>query len=544
MGILDLFGLSITKIKPAEEKSAGIVAPMNDDGAIEINTSSGAGFFGVYVDVEGAIKNEADAIRTYRELASFAEVDKALMDIVDEAIPHEDDSHQIDLIINDDLNYSDVLRNSIQDSFKEVLNLLNFEQNSSDIFKKWYVDGRLYYQIIVDKKNLKRGIIELRPIESTKIKKVREIKKDKSQMGVDIVSGVEEYFVYNETGFSTHGHGSNSATNTVTGAKLSPDTILYVPSGQWDITGQVPQGFLHKAIRPINQLRMMEDSLVVNRVARAPERRIFYVDTGSLPKGKAESYLKDMMNQYRNKMVYDSKTGMVKDEKKYMSMLEDYWLPRRDGNKGTEITTLPGASNLGQIEDVTLFQQRVYDALNVPISRMNGETGFSLGRTSEISRDEFKFQKFIDKLRRKFSLLIYDALKTQLILKGICNDAEWEQIKSSLHFRFQRDNYFSELKNLDILQARMAIMPQIDPYLGKYFSKLWTQKTILGFTEEQIKIMDMEIDDEQGDPMAKPSFAPGGFGDDGSGGGGGQPPPIDGGGDPTAQEPQDPNQQQ
>jgi hypothetical protein len=973
---MQLFGINIEKIKTAEEKSAAIVAPSNEDGASQI-VSSGSAFFGVYLDVEGAIKNESQAIQSYREIASYAEVDAAISDIVDEAIPNEDDSSQIDLICDEEI--SENIRESIQAEFKTVLNLLNFGDVGSDVFRQWYVDGRINYQVLVDKNNPNRGILELRKIEATKIKKIREIKKEKSESGVDIITGAEEYFLFNEAGFITSaGPSSNSVAGAAVGVKLSPDSVIYVPSGLTDVTGQTVQGHLHKAIRPVNQLRLMEDSLLINRIARAPERRIFYVDVGTLPKGKADQYMKDIMNQYRNKMVYDSVTGQVKSEKKHQclamdtkiplldgrtltieeiakeysagetlwayscdpitgkfapgliswagktrenaevltitldngktitctpdhkfpvwnkgfvsaedlligesmvphytrdevlnkktnqrdrkpkpyaqifandlkkwqflhravsawkdsvgidnefvykesrfdldkktihhknfnkfdnspdnlvrmnssdhanyhrniislevrqamgrhtrdlglgffnrnhpeyhqwhvnaghsggtassisgaslanyakgrtvladlmqdqewnswfreqqtlgwtadlrkkssdnaklhglsakgnaakqelyadkdsdtcklhslrykteysqsiiehvmsyaqqqfsakeaarlinecsdlvaefaemnadkvmsnkdyskitdddvtrialhlvggytklkesmqfrnhkivnierltdrmdtgcitidgeekyhnhhtfaldagiytrnSMLEDYWLPRRDNSKSTEITTLPGATNLNQIDDVTIFKTNMYQSLNVPMSRMQPETGFSLGRTTEISRDELKFQKFIDRLRKKFSQLFYDTLKTQLVLKGVCNDIEWKELREYIHFRFQRDNFFSELKNLDVLQARMAIMPQIDPYLGKYFSKYWVQKNILKFTDEMVEQMDQEIYDEKDDPMAKPSFA-GGMDPSMMGGGGGMPPPPMGG-DPS-----------
>lgn len=521
---MELFGISIKRIPPAETPSAGVVLPQNDDGATTL-AASGSAYYGVYLDVDGAVKNEIQAIQTYREMSSYPEIDLAVQDIVNEAIPHENDSTQTELIL-DKLEVSDNLKRKIQESFDEVLKRLDYNMMASDIFRRWYVEGRIYYQVIIDKANPELGILELRPIDSTKIKKIREVTKERSESGVDVVKKVDEYYVFSEAGFVAQNASAVSSAGSMQGVRISPDSIIYVPSGLLDSSGTTVQSYLHKAIRPINQLRMMEDSAVVYRMSRAPERRVFYVDVGNLPKGKAEQYLKDIMNNYRNKMVYDSKTGNIRDDKKYMSMLEDFWLPRRDGTKGTEISTLPGAQNLDQIGDIEYFQKKVYEALNIPISRIQPDTGFSLGRTTEVSRDEVKFQKFIDRLRRKFSYLLFESLKTQLILKGICNDLEWEDIKENIRFRFQRDNVFSEMKNLDILQARMAIMPQIDPYLGKYFSKLWVQKNILQLSDEDIARMNAEIKAEAGDKTAQPSFVPSGLGGDPDNPfGSGMPPP-------------------
>lgn len=545
---MEFFGLSIDWHKPVEKKSAGIVPPANEDGASVVSTSASA-YYGVYLDVDGAIKNETQAIQSYREVASYPEIDLALQDIINEAIPHEDDRPQISLVM-DELDASDQLKDAIEEAFNNVLSKLEYNRNASDIFRKWYVDSRIYYQILVDVDNPRSGIIELRAIDPTKIRKVKEIKRERSPQGVDVIKEIKEYYVYNEAGFAAIASAqNNTATNPVQGIKISPDAIVYVPSGLLDPTNVMVQGYLHKAIRPINQLRMLEDATIVYRIARAPERRIFYIDVGNLPKAKAEQHIKDIMNTYRNKMVYDAKTGNIRDDKKYMSMLEDFWLPRRDGNKGTEITTLPGAQNPGMVDEVTYFQQKVYQSLNIPVARMQPDTGFSLGRTTEVTRDELKFQKFIDKLRRKFSQLFYDLLKTELVLRGICNNLEWEEeFKEKIFFRFQRDNYFAELKELDILQARMAIMPQIDPYLGKYWSKQWVQKNILRMTDEDIKEMAIQINSEKDDPTAQPSFAGGGMGGDpnamGGGMGGMVDPSMMGGGMPPDDGSQDPQDQQ
>ena len=534
---MKLFGLQITKIEPVEELTSGITAPVVDDGA-SVVSATGSAYYGIYLDVDAATKSEAQAITTYREIAAYPEIDLAIQDIVNEAIPHEDDTPQLTLIL-DDLEVSDNLKEKMTEAFKSVLNKLNYSKTGSDLFRKWYVDSRIYFQILVDKNNPKSGIIELRAIDPTKMKKIREVKKEKNSLGVDVIKEVSEYYVFNEAGFATQ---SNSPSQTnAQGVKLSPDAVVYVPSGIMDPTSTMVQGYLHKAIRSVNQLRMLEDALVVYRIARAPERRVFYIDVGNLPKAKAEQHVKDIMNNYRNKMVYDAKTGSIRDDKKYMSMLEDFWLPRRDGSKGTEISTLPGAQNLGSMDDVVYFQQKVYQSLNIPVSRMQPDTGFSLGKTTEVTRDELKFQKFIDKLRRKFSQLFYDLLKTELILRGHCNNLEWEEIKEKIFFRFQRDNFFSELKELDILQSRMAIIPQIDPYMGKFFSKKWVQKNILRFDDAMIAQMDIEMLDEKDDPTAQPTFNQGMDPSGGMMGGDpsmmGAPPPDDGQGDTGEDDP-------
>ena len=531
MALLDnfqLFGIKFGKGKSEENFSGSLTPPVDDEGSAVV---SSVGNYGVYLDTTQNVSNELLNIQKYREIALYPEVDIALQDIINEAVPQEENTKQIELV-TDDLPLSDALKEVFSEEFEHVLTLLNYNKLSSDIFRRWYVDGRLYYQIIVDKDHPEEGIKDLRLIDSTKIKKVKEIKKKKSSLGVDVIDTIEEYFVFNEAGFAVNSNTSQYANTT--GVKISPDAIIYVPSGYTDANTNVVLSYLYKAIRPTNQLRMLEDATIVYQIARAPERRVFYVDVGNLPKLKAEQYLKDMMNRYRNKMVYDAKTGEVRDDKKYMSMLEDYWMPRRDGGKGTEITTLPGVQNMqGMLDNVTYFQEKLYQALNIPISRLKPDTGFSMGRTTEISRDELKFQKFIDRLRTKFAQLFYQIFKAHLRLKGIVNEEEWEdELKDVIKFKFQRDNYFSELKNLDILQARMAIMPQIDPYLGKYFSKKWVQHNILQMNDQDIEDMDNEIEEEKGDPTAQPSFVAGGMSGDPNAMGGDQGS-IMGGGDPN-----------
>ncbi len=533
---LQLFGLEITKLKKAGDLSAALTPPINDEGAMDTAPSLGSLYYGVYLDSSGSASSEFNAIQTYRQIAQYPEIDISIQDIVNEAIPHESENakSQVELKFGDDSECSDELKEAVTDEFKIVLDLLNFGNMSSDIFRQWYIDGRSIYQIIVDKSDLSRGIIELRPIDALKIRKVREIEKVKTPSGVDAIGKITEYYVYSEQGFVQNNQQqkmSGQFPNTA-GVKISDDAIIFVPSGITDVNGFTVISNLHKAIRPINQLRMMEDAMVVTRIARAPERRIFYIDVGALPKAKAEQYVKDIMNQYRNKMVYDSSTGTIRDDKKYMSMLEDFWLPRRDGGKGTEISTLPGAQNLDQITDTTYFKEKVYQALNIPVSRLQPEDGFSLGRSTEVTRDEVKFQKFIQKQRRKFSKLFGDALKTQLLLKGVCNDVEWEELRQDITFEFTTDNAFAELKSLELLQNRLMSLQQADQYLGKYFSKEWVQKNILFMSDDQIEQMQKEIDAEKDDPSAQPTIP-------------GMPPGMDPnmmggmGGDPNAMGQQD-----
>lgn len=508
---INLFGLEIKKIEKAQELSAPLSAPKNDDGAQDTAPALGSLYYGTYLDTAGTVQSEYNAIQTYRQIAQYAEIDIAIQDIVNEAIPHETTSAQIKLNFDDEAEYSDELKETFAEEFEQVLKLLNYNNLSSDIFRQWYIDGRIAYQVLVDKADLTKGIIELRPIEVLKLRKVREIQKQKTPLGIDSIAAVEEYFLYNEAGFASGGKtgtsvglNSGNSQSIQTGVKLSTDSVIYVTSGIYDTNGTTVIGNLGKALRPINQLRMMEDAMVVQRIARAPERRIFYIDVGSLPKAKAEQYVKDIMNQYRNKIVYDGATGTITDSKKYMSTLEDFFIPQRE-SKGTKIETLPGMDN-NNIVDTEYFKEKVYQALNIPSSRLQAETGFSLGRSTEVTRDEVKFQKFIDKQRRKFSKLFYDTLKTQLILKGICNNLEWEEIRQNIYFDFQKDNAFSELKDIEILQSKLGLLQQVDQYLGKYFSKEYVNRNILHFNDEEIERMNEQIQEEKGDPTAQPTI--------------------------------------
>jgi hypothetical protein len=503
---LNFFGFNLSKKRQKDEKVIpSVVAPDLDDGTTYISGST-AQYYGYYMDIDGTVRNEIQAIQKYRQISLYPEVDEALQDITNEAIPYEDETPLVELVLDNLTDYSDSLKQKIQDEFDEILSLLKFSEKAADLFRRWYVDGRLYFNVLVDKNQPKLGIQELRPIECTKIRKVVEIKKDKTPEGVEVVKSIEEYYVYSENGFGATSTGPNNmqVQGTVQGVKLSLDSVVYVPSGYVDgNTGNV-LSYLQKAIRPANQLHMLEDAVVIYRLSRAPERRIFYIDVGNLPKAKAEQYVKDIMNNYRNKLVYDGKTGEIRDDKKYMSMLEDFWMPRREGGKGTEITTLPAGQNLGQMEDVIYFQKKLYQAMNVPISRMLPETGFSLGRSTEITRDEVKFQKFIGKLRRRFTELFFDLLRTQLILKNIIPDDEWDDIKEKVLFRFQKDNYFSELKNQDLWNSRLMLLQAIDPYVGRYFSSECIKKNVLQLTDEEIKEMEKQMDEDQRNGFVNP----------------------------------------
>jgi hypothetical protein len=507
----ELFGFQIKKkTEDIEDKKKLSFVPPTDSDEGEGFVINAGGYFGSYVDIDGAgAKTEKDLIMKYRDIAQQPECDAAVEDIVNESIVSDEDSAPVSLIM-DDLDQSDKIKKMINDEFEYIIELLNFSWNGHDIFRRWYVDGRLYYHKIIDQKNPKRGLLELRPVDPTKIRKVREIKKERDPItGVEMIKGVNEYFVFQNDGMS----------KAQTGLKVAKDSITYVTSGVVDASRKRVLSYLHKAIKPVNQLRMMEDSLVIYRLARAPERRIFYIDVGNLPKGKAEEYMKNIMAKYRNKMVYDANTGEMKDDRKHMSMLEDFWLPRREGGRGTEITSLPGGENLGQIDDIVYFQKKLYKSLNVPASRLEEQTQFSLGRSTEITRDELKFQKFISRLRKKFSMLFIDLLKTQLILKGIVTEEEWEEIRQDVNIDYLQDTHFAELKNTELLSGRLAALRDLDEFVGKYFSREWVRKNVLMQTEEEMKeldkqmkeekpLLDAEMEDEAPPPMMPPPPPP------------------------------------
>ena len=419
-------------------------------------------------------------------MSSQPEADAAIEDIVNEAIVGDHNDVPVDIVL-DKVDASDKIKKIIKGEFDHILELLNFNSFGHDIFRKWYIDGRLPYHIIVDD-NLKNGIKELRYIDPTKLRKVKEIEEEEDpKTGAKLVKKQTEFFIFQDNALGKYNQG----------LKISPDAIAYATSGMLDASRKRILSYLHKAIKPVNQLRMMEDSLVIYRISRAPERRIFYIDVGNLPKGKAEEYLRGIMNQYRNKLVYDAKTGDIKDDKKHMSMLEDFFLPRREGGRGTEITTLPGGENLGQIDDIIYFQKRLYKALNVPMNRLEQEAQFSLGRSSEITRDEVKFKKFIDRLRKRFSDLFLQLLKTQLLLKGVLTEQDWAQWKESIMFDFIEDNYFSELKESEMYKERFEMLGSLDEFMGTFISKEWVQKNILRFNDDDIETMQQQIDDEE-----------------------------------------------
>ena len=486
-----LFGFTISRQKDEEEATVqqSFAPPSQDDGALTITS---AAYYGTYVDLDGTAKNEVELISRYREMAMQPEIESAIDDIVNEAIVQDDDG-LITKIILDDLKQPEKIKNAIKEEFNTVLRLLDYRKMAQDIFRRYYVDGRMYYHIIIDRENPQEGIKELRYIDPRRLRKVREMRKQKDERtGADIMQPVNEYYIYNDKVVS----GSASNFGPV-GVRITTDSIISVVSGLMDSRRAVVLSYLHKAIKPLNQLRMIEDATVIYRISRAPERRIFYIDVGNLPKLKAEQYLRDIMIKYKNKLVYDANTGEVRDDRKFMSMMEDFWLPRREGGKGTEITTLPGGQNLGELEDVKYFQKKLYGALCVPISRLEPNQGFSLGRTSEITRDELKFSKFVDRLRNKFSDVFNQALRVQCILKGICTDEEFDLFKENIHYDFIKDNNFSELKEAELISNRLTLLQAVDPYTGRYFSQKWIQQNVLRLSDDEIKEMDSQIEQEK-----------------------------------------------
>jgi len=484
---LRLFGFEIKRAKDTSaEKLQSIVPPTDDDGAGYV-TASGS-HYGTYVNLgEGDhSKDNHQNIRQYRAVAIHPEVDAAIEDIVNESITNNEGS-PVSLILDDVEGLSDQLKKVINEEFDSICSMLKFTDLGHDIFRRWYVDGRIYHHLVVDEKNLKAGIQEIRPIDASKIRKVKEVKKKKDPVtGATLVENVNEFYIYQE-----------KPGQQAQGIRLSNDSVSYVTSGLLDETRKKVVSYLHKALKPINQLRMMEDSLVIYRLARAPERRIFYIDVGNLPRGKAETYMKDIMARYRNKLVYDANTGNIRDDRKHMSMLEDFWLPRREGGRGTEITTLPGGENLGQIDDILYFQKKLYRSLNVPINRLEPEAQFNLGRATEITRDELKFQKFVDRLRRRFSMLFTEILKKQLIMKAIITEEDWDNWKQDIHIDYVRDNHFTELKDAEILQNKLQTLDNMQQYVGEYFSKEWVMKNVLYLDDDAIEDMKKQIDDEE-----------------------------------------------
>ena len=480
---LTLFGFEIKrKDSRNDEKLRSIVPATDEDGAGYV-TAAGA-HYGQFVDFDNNnIKDNLQQIRKYRGIAQHPEVDMAIEEIINESISTSEDKSSVEINLDNVEGPSDAIKKQITEEFENIVSMLNFNEYGHDMFKRWYIDGRMVHHLVLDEKNPKAGIQDIRAMDSAKTRKVKHVKSKKDPVtGAKIVEGVNEFFIYEDK----PGQQAN-------GLKLTVDSISYVTSGLLDETRKKVVSHLHKAMKPINQLRMMEDSLVIYRLARAPERRIFYIDVGNLPRGKAESYMKDIMTKYRNKLVYDADTGAVKDDRKHMSMLEDFWLPRREGGRGTEITTLPGGENLGQIDDIIYFQKRMYRSLNVPVSRLEQEQQFSLGRSTEISRDEVKFQKFIDRLRRRFSGLFLDILAKQLILKQIITQEDWDSWKNNINVNYIRDNHFTELRDAELQRERLQTMEMMHQYVGEFYSKEWVWKHVLHLSEDEIETMKEEM---------------------------------------------------
>lgn len=490
--MVQLFGFEIKRKDEAPLES--FAPPIQDDGAVVV---AAGGAYGTYVDLDGTARTEAELVSKYREISLQPELEMAIDDIVNECI--DTDADTIVDINTDKLDYSDAIKDKIREEFENIKELLNFENESYEIFKRWYIDGRMYFHIIIDDQNPRQGIKELRYIDPRKIRKVREIKR-KPKGQTTVTAKVNEYYVYNERNFLPAGGNAGlplDGTSTVQGVRISVDSILHVTSGLVDKNNALVYSHLQKAIRPLNQLRTLEDATVIYRISRAPERRIFYIDVGNLPKIKAEQYLRDMMVRHKNRLVYDASTGEVRDDRKYMTMLEDYWLPRREGNRGTEITTLPAGQNLGEMADVEYFQKKLFQALNVPVSRLlPSQPGFNLGRSAEITRDEVKFTKFAGRLRRRFSHIFLKALEKQLILKGIVAEQDWAEISNSITFDYAIDNHFEEFKNSEVLQNRLTNLQAIIPYIGKYYSDQWVRKNVLMQNDEEIEQMMNEINEE------------------------------------------------
>ena len=490
---VNLFGFTIKRDKKPDLERQSLVTPTDDEGT---STVQAGGYYGTYVDIDASARNESELISRYREISKYPDCDTAVEEIVSEAISALDDEDPVTLNL-DDLDLSDNLKDKINTEFENVKSMLDFNDKAHDIFRRWYVDGRCYYQKLVDPANMKKGIQELRYIDPRKIRKVREVKKERLDNGISVIKEIQEYYVFNDKGVQYS--AGTTPTNNNAGIKVETDTIAFAPSGLIDLDRNTVLGHLHKAIKPVNQLKMMEDSLVIYRLSRAPERRIFYIDIGNLPKGKAEQYMKDIMARYRNKIVYDSSTGEIKDDRKFMNMLEDFWLPRKEGGRGTEITTLPGGENLGQIADIEYFQQKVYQALNIPTSRFENGSGFNFGRAAEINRDELKFAKFIDRLRKKFNALFDDLLETQLVLKGVIKEGEWHAFKEKIRYQYAKNQYFQEQKESENLRNRIDLLNQVEPYIGTYYSRDYVKRRILRLTNQEIKDINDEMNSELSD---------------------------------------------
>jgi hypothetical protein len=500
-----LFGFSINGVV-TKPKGQSPIAPSQDDGVATV----GGGYFGHYVDIEGVARNEFDLIRRYRDMALHPEVDTAIDEIVNEAIVSDEDQSAVQIELSN-LEIGEGIKNKIRAEFDHVKRLLNFDKKAHELFRNWYIDGRTYYHKVVDLANPKQGITEVRYIDPLKIKKVKQRLEQRSKEQTVISNETNsstaydfgefvEYYLYNPKGFISFSGGPDPMQG---GVRIAADSITYAPCGLMDLNKKMNLSYLHKSIKALNQIRMIEDSLVIYRLSRAPERRIFYIDVGNLPKVKAEQYLREVMNRYRNKLVYDASTGEIRDDKKHMSMLEDFWLPRREGGRGTEITTLPGGQNLGELRDVEYFRKKLYNSLNLPPSRLTDDNKtFNLGKTTEVLRDEIKFTKFIGRLRKKFSFIFHDMLKTQLILKGIITPEDWEEMEENIQYDFLFDNHFTELRQAELMNSRLDVLMKLDPYVGKYYSIEYVRKQILMQTDMEYLEIDKQMKKEIGSSMA------------------------------------------
>jgi hypothetical protein len=501
----ELFGFEIIRKKP-EVELPSFAPKLEEDGALVV---SEGGAYGQYVDLEGSVRNEAELVSKYREISMHPDIEMAVDDIVNEAIVMDPKKEIVSLNL-DDLEQPDNIKKMIQEEFDNVIELLEFNQHAYEIFRKWYVDGRLYYHLIIDEKVPREGIKELRYIDPRKIRKIKTQKRVKANTNTNVIINkvAEEFYIYNDKGFAkAPTQGSSYSDPASQGIKIAVDSVVNASSGLVNVGGDMVIGYLQKAIKPLNQLKSMEDSLVIYRISRAPERRIFYIDVGNLPKMKAEQYLRDIMTRFKNRVVYDAQTGEIRDDRKHMTMLEDFWLPRREGGKGTEITTLPGGQNLGQIDDIVYFQRKLYKSLNVPITRLDPEQNYNFGRATEVSRDEVKFAKFVTRLRGKFSELFNKILEKQLILKGVITSEDWQEFKTNFKYEYSEDNHFAELRTTEILRDRISMLRDIDDYTGKYYSHEWVRRNVLYQTEEDMKEIDEQIVEEMDNPQYNPEPA-------------------------------------
>ena len=492
---MELFGFKFER-KVEQDQIPSFTPKEQEDGAVVV--AAGASF-GTYVDLDGTVRTEAELVTKYREMSLQPECDAAIDEIVNETLSI--DEKTIVSINLDNVKISEDLKKMIRDEFANCLNILDFQKHAYEIYRRWYVDGRLYYHIMIDKNNTRAGIKEIRYIDPRKIRKIREITKRKAKSGNDLhdvsIQKVQnEYYVFNDKGFN---YGNKTVGPATSGLKIALDSIIHVTSGLTDTQGTMVLGYMHKAIKALNQLRTLEDALVIYRLARAPERRVWYIDVGNLPKMKAEQYLRDIMVKHKNRLIYDGSTGEVRDDRKFLTMLEDYWLPRREGGRGTEVTTLPGGQTLGQMDDVLYFQKKLYGTLNVPINRLNSDALFSLGRATEVTRDELKFARFVIRLRNKFAILFTRMLEKQLVLKQIMSIEDWDNIQQDIKFDFAKDNYFTELKDAEVMQNRVNLARNLmQDQVGRYYSNAWVRKNVLQQSDAEMEELDMEIQNEQG----------------------------------------------